>query len=115
MRNPFVRFYDYITAKSVKQRIYIVIAIVFLLTFAVFFVKGNFFDNRVKTDASESSQITASDASENENAESADSTVTEQSSKIQFHFSVIDFVVLIAIIAVFVVKKIRDKIKNRRM
>lgn len=122
MQNPFVRFYNYITEKPVKQRIYIVIAIVFLLFFAFFLIKGNFFDNRLPDNSENThTEMSQSESGESVTSDTSNESVTGDTSQStneggpKFHISLIDMVVLLAIIAIFVVKKIREKRKHRRL
>lgn len=110
--NPFKRFYIYFTAKSVKQRIGVIIAFALLMNFVVFFIKGNFFDNRSRT--YENSQTSVSDTSQSEENADGNSEVS-QGNDIKFHISVIDMVILLVVIAFFVIHKIREKQKHRRM
>lgn len=105
MRNPFKRFYNYFTAKSVKQRIYVIIAFSLLAVFAFFFIKGNFFDNRNVPQTSQSESDDSGDTSQAEEA--------EQSAP-HFTISFFDCIALIGLIGVFVIARIRRKLKMRR-
>lgn len=108
MRNPFKRFYNYFTAKSVKQRIYVIIAFSLLAVFAFFFIKGNFFDNRNVPQTSQSEIADSGDSGDNSQAEEA-----EQSAP-HFTISFFDCIALIGLIGVFVIVRIRRKLKMRR-
>lgn len=111
--NLFKRFYDYFTAKSVKQRIGAIIAFILLLIFAVFLIKGNFFDKRHKTYESDR-QTSASDISQNEES-TADNSNTEKSSDVKFNISFIDMGILMVVITFFAVHKFREKRKHGRL
>lgn len=109
MKNPFKRFYNYFIAKSVKQRVYAIIAFTLLTVFAVFFIKGNFFDNRNVPQTSQS-----------ESAESGDSVDTSQTaqeaeqSAPHFSISIFDFIALFGLLGVFGFKRLQRKLKMRR-
>lgn len=105
--NPFKKFRDYFTAKSVKQRIYIVIALSLLIFFLAFFIKGNFIDNRAEQPTSSVSQ-SGEETSDNSEEPPA------KSSEPQFHISFIDLVILIAAIAVIIIHRFVGKRKHRR-
>lgn len=109
MKNPFKRFYNYFIAKSVKQRIYVIIAFTLLAFFAFFFIKGNFFDNRNVPQTSQS-----------ESAESGDSGDTSQTvqeteqSAPHFSISIFDFLALVGLLGIFGFKRLQRKLKMRR-
>ena len=109
MKNPFKRFYNYFSAKSVKQRIYIVIALSLLIFFLVFFIKGNFFDNRAPTESTTSS-VSQSSEETSDNSE----TSPAKSSEPQFHISFFDLAILIAAIAIIIIRRFIGKRKFRR-
>lgn len=109
MRNPFKRFYNYFIAKSVKQRVYVIIAFTLLAFFAFFFIKGNFFDNRNVPQTSQSESAESDD--------SGDTSQTAQETKQSaphFTISFFDCIALIGLIGVFVFARIRRKLKMRR-
>ncbi len=108
MRNPFKRFYNYFIAKSVKQRVYVIIAFTLLAFFAFFFIKGNFFDNRNVPQTSQSESDESDDSGDTSQAEEA-----EQSAP-HFTISFFDCIALIGLIGVFVFARIRRKLKMRR-
>lgn len=109
MKNPFKRFYNYFSAKSVKQRIYIVIALSLLIFFLVFFIKGNFFDNRAPTESTTSS-VSQSSEETSDNSE----TSPAKSSEPQFHISFFDLAILIVAIAIIIIRRFVGKRKFRR-
>lgn len=109
MKNPFKRFYNYFSAKSVKQRIYIVIALSLLIFFLVFFIKGNFFDNRAPTESTTSS-VSQSSEETSDNSE----TSTAKSNEPQFHISFFDLAILIVAIAIIIIRRFIGKRKFRR-
>lgn len=113
MRNPFKRFYKYFTAKSVKQRIYVIIAFFLLAVFAFFFIKGNFFDNRNAPQTSQSESADSGDSDDTSQAEEAEQSAPEQSAP-HFTISFFDCIALIGLIGVFVFARIRRKLKMRR-
>ncbi|MCM1277140.1 MAG: hypothetical protein NC299_18225 [Lachnospiraceae bacterium] len=83
--------------KSVKQRVYICIALTALLTLLFFTVKANFFDKpNVPQTASESAE-------------------TEEYELPAFHISLIDAGILLAVIGAYSVHKIREKKKQGRL
>ena len=86
------KLYTNLMKKSVKQRIFFCIVLTVMLMLLFFIIKGNFFDAPIET------------AEEAENADSP-----------QFHISLIDVGVLLAVIVVFCVHKIREKRKHRRL
>ena len=81
----------YIKGKSVKQRIYIGIALVAMVTLMIFTIKANFFDAPT--------------------AESSDDT----SSLPSFHISLVDVGVLLAVVTGYLIHKYRELKKQRRM
>ncbi len=105
----FKKLYDYITGKSVKQRICICIVLTVMLTLLFFTVKENFFGvpDIPQTSASES----AESASENEMSDST----SENYEPPPFHVSLIDVGVLLAVIAAYSVHKIREKKRQGRL
>lgn len=109
MSNPFKKIGDYFSAKSVKQRIYIVIALSLLIFFLVFFIKGNFFDNRAPTESAATSSVSQSDET-SDNSE----TPPAKSSEPQFHISFFDLAILIAAIAIIIIRRFIGKRKFRR-
>lgn len=109
MRNPFKRFYNYFIAKSVKQRVYVIIAFTLLAFFAFFFIKGNFFDNRNVPQTSQSESAESDDSGDT----SQTAQETEQSAP-HFTISFFDCIALIGLIGVFVFARIRRKLKMRR-
>lgn len=110
MSNPFKKIGDYFSAKSVKQRIYIVIALSLLIFFLVFFIKGNFFDNRAPTDSAATSSVSQSSDETSDNSE----TPPAKSSEPQFHISFFDLAILIAAIAIIIIRRFIGKRKFRR-
>lgn len=109
MSNPFKKIGDYFSAKSVKQRIYIVIALSLLIFFLVFFIKGNFFDNRAPTESAATSSVSQSDET-SDNSE----TPPAKSSEPQFYISFFDLAILIAAIAIIIIRRFIGKRKFRR-
>lgn len=109
MSNPFKKIGDYFSAKSVKQRIYIAIALSLLIFFLVFFIKGNFFDNRAPTESTTSS-VSQSSEETSDNSE----TSPAKSSEPQFHISFFDLAILIAAIAIIIIRRFIGKRKFRR-
>lgn len=107
MKNPIKAFSSYFTAKSVKQRIYIVIAFSLLIFFLVFFIKGNFFDNRAEQPKSSVSQ------SSDETSDNSETPPTK-SSEPQFHINYFDLAILIIAVAIIIIHRIVGKHKNRR-
>lgn len=96
----------YWNSKSVKQRVYICIALLAMLMLTFFTVKGNFFD---KSNAPPGSVSASSEVSES-NGETAD-----ESEPPSFHISLIDAGVLLAVIGAYSVHKIREKKKQGRL
>lgn len=78
--------------KSVKQRIFICIIAVVLLTFLFFIIKANIFD--IPLEPAEGS---------------------EPSDRPQFHISLVDIGLLAAVTGAYVIHKIREKRKQRRL
>ena len=97
---------SYWNGKSVKQRIYICIALTALLTLVFFTVKVNFFDksNAPPVSVSESSEVTESNGE-----------TTDESESPSFHVSLVDAGILLAVISVYSVHKIREKKKQGRL
>ena len=87
----------YWNGKSVKQRIYICIALTALLTLLFFTVKANFFDKPTAPTT---------------DAESAE---TEEYKPPEFHISLIDAGILLGVIGAYSVHKIREKKKQGRL
>lgn len=85
------KLYNTIMSKSVKQRIFICIIAVVLLTFLFFIIKANFFD--IPLELAEGS---------------------EPSDRPQFHISLVDMGLLAAVIGAYVIHRIREKRKRRR-
>lgn len=81
----------YIKGKSVKQRIYIGIVLVVMVTLIVFTIKANFID-----------------------APTADSSA-DTSSLPSFHISLVDVGVLLAVVTAYLIHKYRELKKQRRM
>ncbi len=106
---PFNKIRDYFSEKSGKQRVFIVICFVLLAVFVFFFIKGNFFDNkeppRDETSVSDTAQ----------SGESSDKTQAAQDNEVKFHINLLDLVILLVVIVLFVIHKIREKIRHRRM
>lgn len=87
----------YWNGKSVKQRIYICIAVTALLTLLFFTVKANFIDKpTAPTNTSESAE-------------------TEVYQLPEFHISLIDAGILLGVIGAYSVHKIREKKKQGRL
>ena len=82
------KLYNSFVGKSVKQRIFICIIAVVLLTFLFFIIKANIFDT----------------------AEGAEPT-----DRPQFHVSFVDIGLLVAVTGAYVIHKIREKRKQRRL
>lgn len=100
----FKKIYSYITGKSVKQRIYICIALTAVITLAFFTVKANFFDNRQpQTSVSENSENTEIQT------ENADNKLPP------FKISFIDTGVLLGVVVAYGIHKIREKKRQRRL
>lgn len=91
----------YWNGKSVKQRIYICIALTAMLTLLFFTVKANFIDKPT-------APPTASEAAETEE-------YTEDSSPPEFHISLIDAGILLGVIGAYSVHKIREKKRQGRL
>ena len=87
----------YWNGKSLKQRIYICIALTALLTLLFFTVKANFIDKpTAPTTTSESAE-------------------TEENKPPEFHISLIDAGILLGVIGAYSVHKIREKKKQGRL
>ncbi len=106
--NPFKRFYEYFSRKSGKQRVFFIIGFILIAVFVFFFIKGNFFDNK---SSEQNSEMSISDTSQSE--ESSNSQIQYEDA--EFHISLLDLLILLAIIIIFVIHKIREKIRHRRM
>lgn len=87
----------YWNGKSVKQRIYICIALTAMLTLLFFTVKANFIDKPT-------APPTASEAAE-----------TEDYKPPEFHISLIDAGVLLGVIGAYSVHRIREKKRQGRL
>ncbi len=102
------KLYAYITGKSVKQRICICIVLTAMLTLLFFTVKVNFFDKPVLPETSVS-----------DNSDSTEQSETTDSADVykppQFHISLIDIGILLAVISAYSVHKIREKKRQRRL
>lgn len=107
----FKKIYAYITGKSVKQRICICIVLTVMLTLLFFTVKVNFFD----TPEPEPQQSVSDDAGYAESAADTgtDSSAVENYDPPEFHISLIDVGVLLAVIAAYSIHKLREKRKRR--
>lgn len=86
------KLYNSFMGKSVKQRIFICIIAVVLLTFLFFIIKANFFD--IPLEPAEGS---------------------EPSDRPQFNISLVDIGLLAAVTGAYVIHKIREKRKQRRL
>lgn len=86
------KLYNSFMGKSVKQRIFICIIAVVLLTFLFFIIKAKFFD--IPLEPAEGS---------------------EPSDRPQFHISLVDIGLLAAVTGAYVIHKIREKRKQRRL
>ena len=84
----------YWNGKSLKQRIYICIALTALLTLLFFTVKANFIDKPTTT---------------------SESAETEEYKPPEFHISLIDAGILLGVIGAYSVHKIREKKKQGRL
>ena len=85
------KLYNSFMGKSVKQRIFICIIAVVLLTF-LFFIKANIFD--MAPDTAEGAELV---------------------DRPQFHISLVDIGLLAAVTGAYVIHKIREKRKQRRL
>lgn len=106
----FKKLKAYWNGKSVKQRIYIFIAVSAVLTLFIFTVKAYIFDtpqtdNYPQTEASETED---SNDEVNEN-------VPETANEPMFHISLIDVGILLAVVSAYCVHKIREKKKQGRL
>lgn len=107
------RLYAYITGKSIKQRIYISIALTAVLTLTFFTIKGNFFDAHetavtIQTEISESGETSTIGESKEENPPA-------ETSPPSFRVSLIDIGVLLAVVGAYCVHKYREKKKQGRL
>lgn len=91
--------------KSVKQRICICIVLTVMLTLLFFTVKENFFG------VSDTPQTSVSESAES----AAENGTTENYEQPQFHISLIDAGILLAVITAYSVHKIREKKKQGRL
>lgn len=87
----------YWNGKSVKQRIYICIALTALLTLLFFTVKANFIDKPTAP------------------PNTSESAETEVYQPPEFHISLIDAGILLGVIGAYSVHKIREKKKQGRL
>lgn len=85
------KLYNSFMNKSIKQRIIICIVITAMFTLLFFAIKANFFD--VPLEAEEA----------------------EQADRPQFHISLIDMGLLAVVIIAYIIHKIREKRKQKRM
>lgn len=106
--NPFVKFGRYFSEKSTKQKVLFVIGALLLATFVFFFIKGNFFDNR--SVSNETSQMCSDNTSQSDDEQQNAPATTAK-----FHIGFIDIVILLALIAVYVIRIIIKRRNNRRM
>ena len=83
-------------SKSVKQRVYICIALTALLTLLFFTIKANFIDKPSASPASEFAETVEYETPE-------------------FHISLIDAGILLGVIGAYSVHKIREKRKQGRL
>ncbi len=86
------KLYTYVKEKSVKQRIFICIVLIAMLTLLFFVIKANFMDIPLET--------------------AEETTLTESP---QFHIGSIDVGLLLAVIAAYSIHKFREKRKHRRL
>ena len=87
----------YWNGKSVKQRIYICIALTALLTLLFFTVKANFFDKPTAP------------------PNTSESAETDEYEPPEFHISLIDAGILLGVIGAYSVHKIHEKKKQGRL
>ncbi len=102
------KLYAYITGKSVRQRICICIVLTAMLTLLFFTVKVNFFDKPAVPETSVSDNSDSTEQSES--SDSADGYKPPE-----FHISLIDIGILLAVISAYSVHKIREKKRQRRL
>ncbi len=102
------KLYAYITGKSVRQRICICIVLTAMLTLLFFTVKVNFFDKPAVPETSVSDNYDSTEQSES--SDSADGYKPPE-----FHISLIDIGILLAVISAYSVHKIREKKRQRRL
>lgn len=84
------KLFDYFNSKSIKQRIAICVVLTAMLTLTFFVIKANLFDIPVEKSS-------------------------EQSDLPQFHISIVDFLAFAGITIAYIVHKIREKRKQKRM
>lgn len=98
---------EYWNKKTLKQRIYLCIGMVLVLTFFAFFIKGNFIDNRVSdVPKAETSQSSDSD----EETQAAENSGFELSD-----IPWIDLGILAALFTAYGIHKYREKKRERRL
>jgi len=102
--------YNYFSRKSIGQRIRLIIALVALLTFCFFIIKGNFFDNTADTTNQAASQAEIIEVTTSE----ATSEVTQTTEPPSFHVSIIDVGLLVAVVTAYAVHKMRERKRERR-
>lgn len=84
------KMFDYFNSKSIKQRIAICIVLTAMLTLLFFVIKANCFDIPAEKTA-------------------------EQSDRPQFHISIVDILAFVGITIAYIVHKIREKRRQKRM
>lgn len=108
------KLYSYITGKSVRQRVCICIVLTAVITLIVFTVKANFFGKPIADNAPQSEISEMTDTNENAVGEEP-VKAPESSEPPQFHISLIDVIVLLAVIIAYCIHKFREKRKQRRL
>lgn len=96
------RFIEYFSRKSVKQRVYLIIGFVLLLTLCFFIFKGNIIDKPIQTNSSSSV------------SQESESGTEESSSDIKFHISIIDIAPLCIVTVGYGIHKYRQAKRERR-
>lgn len=103
------KLYAYITGKSVKQRICVCIVAAAVITLLAFTIKANFIDKHLgnfpQTEITENIGTSEGENSENVPAKNEP----------QFHISLIDVGVLLAVVTAYGIHKFREKRKQRRL
>lgn len=97
------RFIDYFSHKSVKQRVYLIIGFVLLLTLCFFIIKGNIVDKPTKQTNTSSSV-----------SQEAESGTEEIPSDFKFHISIIDIAPLCVVTAGYGIHRYRRAKRERR-
>ena len=97
------RFIDYFPHKSVKQRVYLIIGFVLLLTLCFFIIKGNIVDKPTKQTNTSSSV-----------SQEAESGTEEIPSDFKFHISIIDIAPLCVVTAGYGIHRYRQAKRERR-